>query len=485
VRLNGASTVTQPGTPVLGENVLPARLRNAWWAPLAFVAMVLVVLMGTPVIVSYRVRRLRAALTDGSEEGRAVVNDLEVAIATQMLLRQEVTRQLSPTTADSASLTASRRKFALAVQREHADEAALKLIVRRVGPDAIEQFAQLETRVGEWDAANARASNPSSPSSLFGSDLGPSGPEALNAAERLDADLTTLSLAQRDQIQKLERLDVALALALAPLAVGAAGALYYAGRRLLFFAHTAESRREQLVRVLESKAALLRGVTHDLKNPLGAAYGYGELLTDGVVGPLAPPQQDIVRRVQDLLAVSLGTVNDLMDLYRSETEGLRINSVTLDVAALVATIVEDYTGEARHADIALTTEIRSGQTQQVANTDPVRVRQIVGNLVSNAIKYTPAGGTIAITVRAAPQSKDTIEVEVRDSGPGIDPEFHERIFEEFFRVPGVEGVAGTGVGLAISRRLARMLGGDLTVNSSVGWGSTFTVSLARNVTTQS
>jgi signal transduction histidine kinase len=174
-----------------------------------------------------------------------------------------------------------------------------------------------------------------------------------------------------------------------------------------------------------------------------------------------------------------------MDLYRSETEGLRINSVTLDVAALVATIVEDYTGEARHADIALTTEIRSGQTQQVANTDPVRVRQIVGNLVSNAIKYTPAGGTIAITVRAAPQSKDTIEVEVRDSGPGIDPEFHERIFEEFFRVPGVEGVAGTGVGLAISRRLARMLGGDLTVNSSVGWGSTFTVSLARNVTTQS
>ena len=473
MNLNGVPALGAAGTPVLGENVLPARLRQAWWAPLAFVALVLVVLMGTPVIVSYRVRHLRAALTEGSDEGRAVVNDLEVAIATQMLLHQELSQSPPITTTDTAARAATNHKIALAMQRERADKAALRLIVRRVGPNAIEQFATLETRIGEWEAASADVSAPPALSAPLGS-------EALDAAELLDAHLTTVSLAQRAQIQNLERLDVALALVLAPLAVGAAGALYWAGRRLLFFAHTAESRREQLVRVLESKAALLRGVTHDLKNPLGAAYGYGELLTDGVVGPLAPPQQDIVRRVQDLLAVSLGTVNDLMDLYRSETEGLRINSVTLDVAALVATVAEDYAGEARHANIALTTAVRNGQGPLMANTDPVRVRQIVGNLVSNAIKYTPSGGTITVTVRAAPRSTDIIEVEVRDSGPGIDPEYHERIFEEFFRVPGVESVAGTGVGLAISRRLARMLGGDLTVDSSVGRGSTFTLALVRN-----
>lgn len=225
-------------------SALPARLRRAWWAPLAFVAFVLVALTGTPVIVAFRVRRLRAALTEGSDEGRAVVNDLDAAIATQMLLQQERRRSRLLTAADSASLAVISRDIAAAVRRERADEASLDLIVRRMGPDAMEQFAVLRTLVGQWYAVNGSGSGLLAQVAPVTSQVGRSGPEAINAAERLGSSLTLLSRAQRTEIQRLERLDVVLALVLAPLAAGAAVALYWTGRRVLFFAHTEESRRE-------------------------------------------------------------------------------------------------------------------------------------------------------------------------------------------------------------------------------------------------
>ena len=113
-------------------------------------------------------------------------------------------------------------------------------------------------------------------------------------------------------------------------------------------------------------------------------------------------------------------------------------------------------------------------------TDPVRVQQILSNLISNAIKYTPSGGKIRVSiVRGGPHQErgEQLGIEVRDTGPGIPPELQAKVFEEFFRVrgAGANGANGNGLGLAISRRIARLLGGDVTVADGDGGGSAFTL----------
>lgn len=113
-------------------------------------------------------------------------------------------------------------------------------------------------------------------------------------------------------------------------------------------------------------------------------------------------------------------------------------------------------------------------------TDPLRVRQILANLVSNAIKYTPSGGHVRVSIVTSQRATDRgkiVGIEVRDTGPGIASELHERVFDEFFRVPGNEAKVenGNGLGLAISRRLARLLGGDVTLAAADGGGAVFTL----------
>ncbi|HEV2735676.1 MAG TPA: ATP-binding protein, partial [Longimicrobiaceae bacterium] len=111
----------------------------------------------------------------------------------------------------------------------------------------------------------------------------------------------------------------------------------------------------------------------------------------------------------------------------------------------------------------------------VIRTDAARVRQILVNLLSNAVKFTPAGGEVSVS--AAPLDDGGVELRVRDTGPGIAPEDQQRIFHEFEQVVGAGGRGGTGLGLPISRKLARLLGGDLLVESALGVGSTFVLRL--------
>lgn len=113
-------------------------------------------------------------------------------------------------------------------------------------------------------------------------------------------------------------------------------------------------------------------------------------------------------------------------------------------------------------------------------TDPLRVRQVLANLVTNAIKYTPSGGHVRVSIVNSQRATDrgkVAGVEVRDTGPGIPSDLHEKVFEEFFRVPnaGVRATIGNGLGLAISRRIARLLGGEVTVADADGGGVVFTL----------
>jgi signal transduction histidine kinase len=371
--------------------------------------------------------------------------------------------------------------------------------VRRIGPDAVERFVELRTLAHSWHnsvaalAASSNAKPAASPAeaapaqsvSSTEDDLNAKAEGVLSSAQSLDNYLRLLSLSQRARIQELVRLNLILAVILAPLALAAALALFWTGRRILFFAHSAERDRAALSRAMRSKAILVRGLTHDLKNPLGAAYGYAELLEDEIVGPLAPEQREMLGRIRGLVTLSVTTVDDLLDLYREDSSGLQLHFLPTDVAQIVSDVITDFQAEAHQSGLELEAAsrslLRSDEEQSastapvLARTDPARVRQILGNLVSNAIKYTPRGGHVWLSMRRSNKPEPRIAIDVRDTGPGIPPADQERIFEEFFRLPSSREIAGTGVGLAISRRFARLLGGELTVTDWFEGGSVFTL----------
>ncbi len=249
-----------------------------------------------------------------------------------------------------------------------------------------------------------------------------------------------------------------------------------------------ERRGHELREVMRRSNRLVLGFSHDLKNPLGAASGYAELLENGILGPLSPKQQDGVQRIRRSIDTALDLLDDIVQLVRTEAGQVRIEPEQVDTRRLVHDMAEDH--RARAEAKGLTLEIDLPDTLPWLSTDPDRVRQVIGNLLSNAVKYTPAGGHV--TVRASecrgpipPTKPDSqtgrvgegrvagICIDVSDTGTGIPEEMREAIFEEFVRLhPGDE--SGTGLGLAISRSLARLLGGDITLESEVGKGSTFT-----------
>jgi signal transduction histidine kinase len=227
--------------------------------------------------------------------------------------------------------------------------------------------------------------------------------------------------------------------------------------------------------VTESRTRLMRGFTHDVKNPLGAADGYAQLLEDGILGELSAKQVESIGRIRRSIQTSLHLIHDLLELARAEAGQIELESVSTDVAELAREAVEDFRAQATAAGLGL--EVRADVTLP-AETDPARVRQILSNLLSNAVKYTPEGRvTVEADVRpkgGASGDSRCIAIRVTDTGPGIPAEKQETIFQEFTRLDP-EAQHGAGVGLAISRRIARHLGGDITVESEVGRGSTFTL----------
>jgi PAS domain S-box-containing protein len=247
--------------------------------------------------------------------------------------------------------------------------------------------------------------------------------------------------------------------------------------RKIHLLEESESRREELERVTESRAALMRGFSHDLKNPLGAADGFLSLLADEVAGPLNDDQKHQVTRVRHLLRASLDIIDDLVELHRAEGGRMEIRRAPLDLRHAAAEVAEAYRPQADAKGLAL--EVRLPAELPLVESDASRVRQILGNLVSNAVKYTDAGG---ITVEVGQRDEDglgCLAVDVADTGPGIPASQLHLLFREFSRLHagGAGGAGGAGLGLAISQRVARALGGTIRVRSREGSGSTFTLLL--------
>lgn len=221
------------------------------------------------------------------------------------------------------------------------------------------------------------------------------------------------------------------------------------------------------------KRDFLSVVTHELKTPLTAIEGYARLLQLGKGGPLNEKQAQYVNILHTQAGVLKAMVQNLLDANRIEGGNLPVHPQALDLCAFVQQLGDTWRGslETRGLHFALENGLAPG-TEITA--DPMRLEQIVGNLMSNAGKFTPSGGTI--TLRSRPLGAE-VEVEVQDTGRGIPAQALPRIFEKFYQVEAgdTRTAGGAGLGLYIVRQLVDAMSGRIRVSSEPGIGSTFTI----------
>lgn len=371
-------------------------------------------------------------------------------------------------TRDAASLERFRRA------RSVADSVfqGLAEVVPRLESDAQTAYDTLLAAHTRWHASVEEAlASPTDASEALAARIRSNHVQMIIAAAEFDRAILAFAQRLRAQLVTASRQEFWISIALVVLALGAALVAARIGRQLDAFAEMAERRREMLVELVDARARLTRGFSHDIKNPLGAADGQAALLEGDVLGPLTAEQRTAIARIRRSVGSALRLVEDLVTVARIEGAPLEVKRVPVRPDELAVQVAEEHHAPAEEAGLRL--EIRIPGRLPLIRSDPDRIRQILGNLLSNAIKYTPAGGRVTVLGRASRAGgRRWAVLEVADTGPGIPPELQETIFEEYTRL-GAGERRGTGLGLYISRQLAHALGGEIRVQSAVGRGSRF------------
>jgi signal transduction histidine kinase/DNA-binding response OmpR family regulator len=226
--------------------------------------------------------------------------------------------------------------------------------------------------------------------------------------------------------------------------------------------------KEDIERASRFKDLFLSTMSHELRTPLNAVLGFSELLADVRYGGLTERQARYVNHIHTSGQHLLSLINDILDLSKIEAGRLQLSIENVSVDLCVAEVCESLQPLVDKNEHRLIHNIPPGL---VVRADGMRVRQMLMNLLGNAIKFTPKGGKIELAAR---HLADAVQIEVKDSGPGIPPEERERIFEAFHRMRQSDKASeGTGLGLAITRRLVELHGGRLDVESEPGEGSCF------------
>jgi len=224
----------------------------------------------------------------------------------------------------------------------------------------------------------------------------------------------------------------------------------------------------------QKKDALLATVSHELRTPLNSMLALTALLREGLVGPLAADQREYLDVVHRSGQTLLHLVTGILDLSRLDSGHVDLQMQGQDVAASLRAVTAALAPLALAKGLQLIVDVTA--EVPLVRGDDAALQQVLTNLIGNAIKFTDRG---VVTVGARARG-EWVDLFVSDTGSGIPDAVRERIFDQFFQVEPIgRRHAGSGLGLAIARRLARMMGGDITVGSAPGGGSRFTVSLAR------
>jgi signal transduction histidine kinase len=251
------------------------------------------------------------------------------------------------------------------------------------------------------------------------------------------------------------------------------GALAHLARELQERNAALEKQRDQLSEMNRLKSEFLANVSHELRTPLNAILGYTEIISEGVYGPTTAEQKDGLEGISDSGRNLLTLINQILDLSKVESGKQEVYVTEVPLHDVVHAVVAEAQPFAKSRPYKVTADC---PRSVVVRTDAAKVKQILTNLVSNAVKFTERG---SVTVRLQPGEHGGAVISVHDTGIGIRKEDLQLIFEEFRQADGssTRKYQGTGLGLAIARRFAVLLGGTVKVESEPGQGSVFTLTL--------
>jgi signal transduction histidine kinase len=243
-----------------------------------------------------------------------------------------------------------------------------------------------------------------------------------------------------------------------------------------------EDKSRQLEMASTNKSQFLSSMSHELRTPLNAIIGLTEMMVTNAARFGTEKALEPLRRVNAAGTHLLSLINEVLDLSKIEAGKLDLNPESIDLTRLIDEVIgtAGQLAEKNKNRLIVETQENIG----ALNADPMRLKQILLNLLSNACKFTKEG-EVALRVRKVADGRDWVELAVADSGIGMTPEQQAKLFQDFTQADSLTArrYGGTGLGLALSRKLARMMGGDVTVTSEPGKGSVFTVRLLRGADT--
>jgi signal transduction histidine kinase len=235
-----------------------------------------------------------------------------------------------------------------------------------------------------------------------------------------------------------------------------------------------QEKSAQLEVANKHKSDFLANMSHELRTPLNAIIGFSEVLSERMFGEVNEKQAEYLKDIHESGRHLLSLINDILDLSKIEAGRMELELSSFDLPGAVSNAMTLVRERAQRHGIQLALEMDPGLGELQA--DERKVKQILLNLLSNAVKFTPDGGKVDVSTRKV---DGRIEIAVRDTGIGIAPEDHAAVFEEFKQVGRdyTRKAEGTGLGLALTKRLVELHGGEISLESEPGRGSTFTVKL--------
>jgi signal transduction histidine kinase len=238
----------------------------------------------------------------------------------------------------------------------------------------------------------------------------------------------------------------------------------------------AEQLRVVADRASRAKSDFLAMISHELRTPLNAIGGYLQILELGIPGPITEAQRDILGRLDQSSRHLLRLINEVLDLARIESGRVDYEITTTAASDLLASVMPMIEPQLADRDLRFSFDV---PRELLVRADVEKGQQILLNLLGNAVKFTPTGGSVAVTAGRSVESAEYVDITVSDTGIGIPADQLESIFQPFVQVEGgfTRPAEGSGLGLAISRDLARGMGGNVFVESVVGAGSRFTLRL--------